>query len=218
VDPGLRAVLITALPGRIARGPHIPEDDEPEIHRQAGMLLRRLHSASTATAVPGTGRVAARAEEHIARAGALLSREDAALVRYHAARLTETARRLPAVPTHGDVQPKNFLWDPGSRRVALIDFERAEPGLAVRDFVRLQYGAWNGKPFLREAFLDGYGRALAADEESALRDLAALDAASAIWWGSANSDADIMTRGYRTLAQLRRISGDAGPDTYRPGE
>ena len=216
VDPDLRAVLITALPGRIARGPHIPEADEPEIHRQAGMLLRRLHSASTATAVPGTGRVAARAEEHIARVGALLSQQDAQLVRYHAARLPETAQRLPAVPTHGDVQPKNFLWDPGSRRVALIDFERAEPGLAVRDLVRLQYGAWNGRPSLRDAFLDGYGRALTADEESALRHLAALDAVSAIWWGSANSDAGIMTRGYRTLAQLRRIRRDASPDSYHP--
>jgi len=216
VDPDLRAVLITALPGRIARGPHIPEADEPEIHRQAGMLLRRLHSVSTATAVPGTGRVAARAEEHIARVGALLSQQDAQLVRYHAARLPETAQRLPAVPTHGDVQPKNFLWDPGSRRVALIDFERAEPGLAVRDLVRLQYGAWNGRPSLRDAFLDGYGRALTADEESALRHLAALDAVSAIWWGSANSDAGIMTRGYRTLAQLRRISRDASPDSYHP--
>jgi hypothetical protein len=94
-DPGLRAVLITVLPGRIARGPHIPEAGEPEIHRQARMLLRRLHSASTATAVPGTGRVAAWAEEPIARAGALLSWEDAKLVRYRAARVPETARRLP---------------------------------------------------------------------------------------------------------------------------
>ena len=175
-DPDLRAVLITALPGHIARGPHIPEADEPEIHRQAGTLLRRLHSASPATAVPGTGRVAARAEEHIARAGALLSREDAQLVRYHAAHLLQTARRLPAVPTHGDAQPKNFLWDPGSRQLALIDFERAEPGPAVRDLVRLEYSAWDGKSYLRDAFLDGYGRALTADEESTLRDLAALDA------------------------------------------
>jgi Ser/Thr protein kinase RdoA (MazF antagonist) len=171
------------------------------------MLLRRLHNASTATAVPGTGRVAARAEQHIARTGALLSKEDAELVRYHAARLPETARRLPVVPTHGDAQPKNFLWDPGSRRVALIDFERAEPGLAVRDLVRLEYGVWNGKPFLCDAFLDGYGRALTADEESALRALAALDAVSAIQRGSANNDTDVMNRGYRTLAQLLRISG-----------
>ncbi len=212
-DPRLRAILITALPGQIACGPHIPEADEPEIHRQAGMLLRRLHSASTA---PGTGRVAARAEEHIARAGALLGAEDAQLVRHHAARLPETARCLPVVPTHGDAQPKNFLWDPGSRQVALIDFERAEPGLAIRDLVRLEYGAWDGKPFLRDAFLDGYGRALTAGEDSALRDLAALDAVSAIQWGSANNDTDIMTRGYRTLALLRPAApGRAGADAAR---
>jgi len=208
-DPDLRAVLITALPGQIARRADIPEADEPEIHRQAGILLRRLHSASPATAVPGTGRVAARAEEHITRAGALISGEDAELIRYHAARLLQTARRLPVVPTHGDAQPKNFLWDPASRQVALIDFERAEAGVAVRDLVRLQHGAWNGRPFLRDAFLDGYGRALTADEESALRDLAALDAVSAIWWGSANNDADIMTRGYGTLARLRASAGGA---------
>jgi Ser/Thr protein kinase RdoA (MazF antagonist) len=205
-DPGLRAVLLTALPGQIGRGPHIPEADEPEIHRQAGMLLRRLHGARTASAVPGTGRVTARAEEHIAQAGTLIGAEDAELIRYHAARLAETARCLPAVPTHGDAQPKNFLWDPGSRQVALIDFERAEAGLAVRDFVRLEYGAWDGRPFLRDAFLDGYGRALIADEESALRDLAALDAVSAIQWGSANNDTDIMTRAYRTLARLRPVA------------
>jgi Ser/Thr protein kinase RdoA (MazF antagonist) len=202
-DASLRAVLISALPGQIACCPHITEGDEPEIHRQAGMLLLRLHSASTGTAVPGTGRVAARAEEHITRAGTLLTAEDAQLVRYHAARLTETARHLPTVPTHGDAQPKNLLWDARTRRAALIDFERAEPGLAVRDLVRLEHSAWDGKPHLRDAFLAGYGRTLTADEESALLDLSALDAASAIQWGSANNDTGIMTRGYRTLARLR---------------
>jgi Ser/Thr protein kinase RdoA (MazF antagonist) len=133
----------------------------------------------------------------------LLSGQDAELARYHAARLVQTARRLPAVPTHGDAQPKNFLWDSGYRRLALIDFERAEPGPAVRDLVRLEHGAWDGRPSLRHAFLDGYGRALAADEESALRDLAAPDAVSAIQWGFGNNGTDTMTGGYRTLVRLR---------------
>ena len=113
-DPGLRAVLITALPGQIARGPHIPEADEPEIHRQAGTLLRRLHSASTGTAACGTGRVAARADEHIKRAGTLLAAEDAR-ARPLPRRAPDRDRAAPARrPTHGDAQPKNFLWDPGS--------------------------------------------------------------------------------------------------------
>lgn len=202
-DPDLRAILITAVPGRVALAPYVCEADEPEIYRQAGMLLRRLHDAATGESASGIGRVADRADRHITQAGALLAPEDAELVRYHAAHLKETAQVLPAVPTHGDAQARNILWDSGLRHVALIDFERAEPGLAVRDFVRLEYGAWDGRPRLHEAFLDGYGRLLTTEEESALRDLAALDAASAIQWGAANDDPDIMTRAYRTLARLR---------------
>lgn len=208
-DPGLRAVLITALPGQIARGPHILDADEPEIHRQAGILLRRLHSASTATAAPDTQRIAARAEHHIAQAGSLLTAQDAEIVRYHAARLPRAARCLPSVPTHGDAQPKNFLWDPASRRVSLIDFERAEASLAVRDLVRLEYGPWDGRPFLRDAFMDGYGRVLTEDEQATMRDLAALDAASAVQWGAANNDTSIMQRAYRALARLRSTAADA---------
>lgn len=207
-DPDLRAILITALPGRIAVPPNVRESDEPEIHRQAGVLLRRLHDAATGEPASGTSRVADRAERHIRQAGTLLAPEDAELVRHHAAHLKETAQALPVVPTHGDAQARNILWDSRQRRAALIDFERAEHGLAVRDFVRLEYGAWDGRPCLREAFLDGYGRLLTAEEESALRDLAALDAASAIQWGAANNDPDIMTRAYRTLARLRSVTGD----------
>jgi len=45
-----------------------------------------------------------------------------------------------------------------------------------------------------------------------LRDLAALDAVSAIQWGSANNDTDIMTR-YRMLARL----WPAAPGPRDPG-
>jgi Ser/Thr protein kinase RdoA (MazF antagonist) len=106
------------------------------------------------------------------------------------------------VPTHGDAQPKNFLWDAAAGRLALIDFERAEPAPAVRDLVRLEYGSWYGHPGLRAAFFDGYGRLLTPDEEAALRSFAALDALSGIQWGTANGDMEVVERGYRTLAAL----------------
>jgi hypothetical protein len=44
-DPALRAILVTALPGRPVHELEVPADTEAEIHRQAGMLLRRLHDA-----------------------------------------------------------------------------------------------------------------------------------------------------------------------------
>ena len=86
------------------------------------------------------------------------------------------AALIPGVPTHGDAQPRNFLWDAPDERLALIDFERAEVAPAVRDLVRLEYGPWDGRADLRASFLAGYGRTLTGTEEAALRSFAALDA------------------------------------------
>lgn len=208
-DASLLAIVVTALPGRIARDLQVPAATECEIHRQAGTLLRRLHDAAPpGTASEGPERVAARAEDHIQRVSGLLEPGQAKLIRAHAVRLSEITRLLPAVPTHGDAQPRNFLWDAESGRLGLIDFERAELGPAVRDLVRLEYGPWDRKPHLRAAFLAGYGRTLTGAEEAALESYAALDAVSALQWGTANNDQDIVRRGYRTLS---RLSGSSGP-------
>lgn len=110
------------------------------------------------------------------------------LIRDHAARLEELAALIPGVPTHGDAQPRNFLWSIPDARVALIDFERAEVAPAVRDLVRLEYGPWDGRPDLRASFLAGYGRTLTDAEDAALRSFAALDALSGLLWGTANDD------------------------------
>jgi aminoglycoside phosphotransferase (APT) family kinase protein len=202
-DADMLAIVVSALPGYLACDPKVPAAAQPEIHRQAGELLRRFHEAAPPSAgTAGTDRVAARVEEHLARAAGLLDSTQVSLVREHAARLPLLARNLPVVPTHGDAQPRNFLWDPAAGRLSLIDFERAEPAPAVRDLVRLAYGPWDGHPALREAFFDGYGRPLAADADAALRSYAALDALSGIQWGSAHGDTETVTRGYRTLAAL----------------
>ena len=171
------------------------------------VLLRRLHDAS-----PGTGLIrdatdtAARAGDQLRRSGALICAAQAQLIRAHAARLGQIAPLLPAAPTHGDAQPRNFLWDPSARRLALIDFERAETGPAVGDLVRLEYGPWDGRPGLRASFLAGYGRSLTAAEEAALPGLAALDALSGLLWGTAASDQDVVARARRTLARLSAAS------------
>jgi len=208
-DASLLAIVVTALPGRIARDLRVTAATESEIHRQAGTLLRRLHEAAPPSATnAGSVRVAARAEGHIQRAAGLLEPGQARLIREHAARLVEITRLLPAVPTHGDAQTKNFLWDAASHRLGLIDFERAELGPAVRDLVRLEYGPWDYKPHLRTAFLAGYGRSLTDAEEAALRSYAALDAVSALQWGTTNNDKEIVRRAHRTLA---RLSGRDSP-------
>ncbi len=202
-DADLRSIVVTALPGQPAKGLRVPTDTASEIHRQAGMLLRRLHEAAPpGSETAGCERVAARAEEHLRRAGGLLEPAQVRLIRDHAAQLEEIAPLIPMVPTHGDAQVRNFLWDAPAQRLALIDFERAEVAPAVRDLVRLEYGPWDGQPHLRAAFLAGYGRTLTATEETALRNFAALDALSALQWGTAHNDKDIIVRAHRTLARL----------------
>jgi aminoglycoside phosphotransferase (APT) family kinase protein len=202
-DADLRTMVVTALAGQPARELAVPAAAEAEIHRQAGMLLRRLHDAAPpASSLPTTSRVVARVEDHLCRAGRLLERAEVRLIRDHAARLEEMAALIPAVPTHGDAQPRNFLWNAADEWVALIDFERAEVAPAVRDLVRLEYGPWDGCPELRASFLAGYGRALTGTEEAALRSFAALDALSGLLWGNANDDQEVRARAHRALARL----------------
>lgn len=194
-DAGLRTMVVTALPGRSARELPVPAATEAGIHRQAGMLLRRLHDAAPpASSLPSTCRMVARVEDHLRRSGRLLKRAQVRLIRDHAARLEEMAALIPGVPTHGDAQPRNFLWDASDGRVALIDFERAEVAPAVRDLVRLEYGPWDGRPDLRASFLTGYGRTLTGTEEAALRSFAGLDALSGLLWGKCpvRTDKDIL--------------------------
>ncbi len=155
-DGNLRSMVITALPGHPARDLQVPHDTEIEIHRQAGMLLRRLHDAAPATSSSlSADRAVARVEEHLTRSSGLREPAQVRLIRYHAAQLEQIASLIPAVPTHGDAQARNFLWNAPNQQLALIDFERAEVAPAVRDLVRLEFGPWDGRTDLRASFLAG---------------------------------------------------------------
>lgn len=200
-DPDLRAIVVTAVPGQPVHGQQLLADTETEIYRQAGTLLRRLHDALPGNP-PGASQAVARADDQIQHSAGLIDCAQARLIRAHAARLDQIAPLIPAVPTHGDAQPRNFLWDATTGRLALIDFERAEYGPAVRDLVRLEYGPWDGRPDLSASFLAGYGRMLTAAEETALPSLAALDALSGLLWGTASNDQEVVARARRTLDRL----------------
>jgi aminoglycoside phosphotransferase (APT) family kinase protein len=155
--------------------------------------------------------VAGKLERHLAAARPHLEVGDEEFVRA----LVERSRQLPPlewVETHGDFQLRNILLaEDGS--LAVIDFERSEPGEVVRDLVRLS-DAWAGRPDLYEALIGGYGRALTAVEEERLAVDAALDAVSGIQFGVANGVPDLVERGRRTL---RRLRAAAASPTRPPG-
>ncbi|WP_345126076.1 phosphotransferase [Streptomyces chiangmaiensis] len=130
-------------------------------------------------------------------------RTERELVRRHAAGLALLGP-LPVGYVHGDFQERNWLHDPGTGALAVVDLERARPHAAVLDVVRLACGPWARLPELRTAFFEGFGRELTATERTALRCLSALDAASAIAWGVPHDDKEVVERGHATLARLVR--------------
>ncbi|MET7828936.1 NUDIX domain-containing protein [Streptomyces sp. NPDC005386] len=212
-DEALRAVVITALPGRPLHGAVLAPERERKVFNRIGALARRIHQASPPRLAPAdSGPAMAKAIRHLAGARYHLLPGDEKFVRD----LVRQAKDLPPlewVETHGDFQLRNILHDPGPRAdddeaedpgsfVAVIDLERSEPGPAVRDLVRLS-DAWHGRPDLLAAFLAGYGRPLTPAEQTRLVIDTALDSVSGIAYGAAHGDPELVERGRRTLARLR---------------
>jgi Ser/Thr protein kinase RdoA (MazF antagonist) len=209
-DPHQQALLLSPVPGRMVKALSLTPAAQRMLHRQAGRWLRRFHGGpgelspqDRADAAAEVARAAVGAEKHLSRAGDLITAEGRRTVRWHAAVLGRLGP-LPAGYIHGDFQERNWLLDtsPAVRVFGAVDLERARPHAAVADLVPLACGSWLGRSDLREAFFDGYDRALTAEEHGALRCLSVLDAASAIAWGVPNGDDVIVARGRATLARL----------------
>ncbi|MFF1907242.1 phosphotransferase [Kitasatospora sp. NPDC058218] len=200
-DPDLRAVILTAVPGRSLHGAVHPPEEQRHIFHRIGQLAAAIHHSAPVR--PGGGAPAApvKLERHLAGARDLLAPGDEDYIRA----IAKSAEQLPAldlVPTHGDFQLRNLRWDADTGTLYVIDFERAERGPAVRDFVRMS-DAWTSRPDLHEAVMAGYGRHLSQAEEQHLAVHAVLDAVSGIQYGAANHDPELVERGRRTLARLR---------------
>ncbi|MFI9325206.1 methyltransferase, FxLD system [Kitasatospora aureofaciens] len=202
--PGHRIAALEpppAVPGRSLHGAVHPPEEQRRIFHRIGQLAAAIHHSASARPGGGAPAALAKLERHLAGARELLAPGDEGYIRA----VVKSAEHLPpldAVPTHGDLQLRNLRWDTDRGSLYVIDFERSEPGPAIRDFVRLS-DAWNGRPDLHEALTAGYGRPLTAAEEQHLAVHEVLDAVSGIQYGACNGDPEPVERGRRTLARLR---------------
>lgn len=205
-SPALTAVILTTLPGINPHHHELSTEDEREIHRQLGQLLHSLHHCEPQRPPTFHNPPLDQLLRRFDTAGPHLTPGDANLIQYMASRLAALTP-LPGVPTHGDVQLRNTLWNPETGVLGLIDYERAEYGPACRDLIRLEYGPWNGRPDLKAAFFSGFGRALTSLEADHLRAMTTLDALSGIAFGTGAGDEEVITRGQRTLQRLHQETG-----------
>ncbi|MEU9253760.1 NUDIX domain-containing protein [Streptomyces sp. NPDC048270] len=202
-DTTARAVLVTALAGRSPNGMLLDAAAEGRVQHELGRLASALHRSGPERPT-GPSAAPDKVRRHLAEAGPHLADGDEELV----LALTRVYGDLPrpvVVPTHGDLQYRNcLLTDDGALR--LFDFERSEYATATRDMARLS-DTWTGRPELRAAFLDGYGRPLTPAEELRLDCETAFDAVSGIAYGTAHADPEVAERGRRTLHRLHAAKG-----------
>ena len=202
VEPTLRVIIVSAVPGTPVPSTHRSPTREAGLHRQAGELLDRLHHAIPARQRPElTNHLIKRASWWLGQAADLLPVPDHRFIQHHLTALTDLGP-LDAVVCHLDYQPRNWLVDEiGILRV--IDFEHTRIDLRPRDLVRLNFRSWIDRPDLRDAFLVGYGRRLTDTETLAVSHCAAIDVLTALVRGNTTDNPSLTEYGRATLSRLR---------------
>lgn len=182
-DVEAQALVVTAVPGRPVRGQRLAAEQEREVYRQAGELLARLTTLPAHGHLPTAGTVDwdAEVEQMLHSARLYATPEDLTVLR---SLTRERPAELPAVVSHGDFMPRNWLWDPAERVLRVIDFERADirPS-AQRDLPRLCYRVLYDRPDLEASFFNGLGRRPGEAERHAVTAYGALDAVSLLRYG-----------------------------------
>lgn len=191
-DPEARVLVLDRIPGRLALG--TPDEHSPDVHRQAGAMLRRFHDQ------------ASRSDPDFladARRKGLASLDEPHRIDRASA---DRARRLltglvpgPAtlVPTHGDWQARNWIVHGG--RLHAIDFGRFAFRPAANDLTRLAVQHWVDDPSLEAAFFAGYGDD--PRDPEAWRWLQLREAIGTAVWAYAVGDEAFEAQGHRMLRE-----------------
>lgn len=202
------ALLIESLPGLTGDRALGSWELQVAAHRAAGAAVGRLHGLSVPDddPLPLAEALPQRLDTWLRRAEALSAERREAL---RAAFGDGSAfEGLTRVPCHRDLEPRNWLVELDENRLRalrLIDLEHARLDCALADLVKLECGAWRGRPELREEFLEGCGGPLSDEDEDRLRRLVLLHLVATLV--RATED-DAPERAADALAQLdERLAG-----------
>lgn len=198
VDADAQVLVLTHVAGTLASG-GVALD--PDVHRQAGALLARLHASAPSVADEDYGeRLLADLDEKATALAPLVDARDLVRLRAVAAPVTDV-RSVRLVPAHRDYGPRNWLVDAGGR-VRVIDFAHAEPSPWSVDLQKLTMREWRGRPDLEAAFLEGYGRVPDDEDRLVLRAYVALSTLAIIAWSVAHHDPAFEAEARSVLAGL----------------
>ena len=224
-----RALLISALPGRVIENAALSPAEALAAWRSAGRVLAGLHAlpagpffgpckrdGSPATALR-TDAVGTDAVEYITReledwlARGLriscLTNTEQSFVR-DASALIPAFTGEPPVACHRDYCPPNWLVTQTERGWAfsgVIDFEFSRWDVRAADFTRYPEFDWIARPALADAFFEGYGRVFTPAEEQQRLFCHLLYALGALVWGMENEYFVYAAEGRAALAHLMKL-------------
>ncbi|WP_418906908.1 aminoglycoside phosphotransferase family protein [Glutamicibacter endophyticus] len=190
---GAKLLVLEYLPGRLAQG--TPAEYSPEVHRQAGELLRVLHEQDSQPSGDYEARLVASTIELLGGS----HRIDPELrVRAESWLHGYRPRPIALVPTHGDWQPRNWLVQEG--QLGAIDLGRFDFRPASSDLVRLHHQQWVEHPELAQAHREGYGADPRAYPGWKLAEIR--EAIGTAVWAYRMGDEQFETQGHHMLAEV----------------
>ncbi|MBT1621305.1 phosphotransferase [Curtobacterium flaccumfaciens pv. oortii] len=198
-----RVLVLERVPGHLALG--TADEHAPDVHRQAGALLRRLHDQGTRHDPEFLLREQAKALAAL-EAPHRISADVVARTRAALERLPHDHPDEPLVPTHGDFHPRNWIVDVDDHRnddendvgrLRVIDFGRFGWRPASFDLTRLAVLHWQRDPGLEAAFFAGYGDDPRGPD--AWRWLQLREAVGTATWAYAVSDEGFEAQGHDML-------------------
>lgn len=212
------ALLVDDLPGRVMQSVELPVEQEVAVWRAAGQALIKLHNLANGEYFGSCRRDGTPAEEPThdavqyistelkllisqAAHANLLNENEMAVVR-SAQELTPAFANEQPVPCHRDYGPDNWLVTGEGTWAGVIDFEMAHWDVRVADFSRYPNWEWILKPYLLDAFFEGYGRHLTQQEGEQLLVARTHYALGAIVWGREHSFYGFMEEGHEALKYL----------------
>lgn len=191
-DRGANVLVATWLPGELAQDG--PAQHDPEVHRQAGALLALLHQQDSRLDDGWEAAQRTRVLTWLGREHRIPEEQEARMRELVAGWPDEPA---VVVPTHGDYQARNWLWDDGTVRV--IDFGRAAWRPAATDLGRLATREWLERPELEAAFLEGYGEDPRETDAAAWSRMQVAEAVGTAVWAYQVGDEPFEAQGLRML-------------------
>lgn len=149
-DRASNVLIMEYQAGELVEG--TPNEFDPDVHKQAGSILRALHSQTRCMDDVYEQRATATAIAWLDREHRVEPHAEA-----EARRVLGAYRPGPVetVPTHGDWQPRNWLIE--GTLVRAIDFGRFDFRPPATDLCRLAAQQWKYDASLETSFLDGYG-------------------------------------------------------------